>query len=219
MILYNSLMGIMDGVVLLLVAGLLRRVLPTTRVITGGVRIGYSVALLLAGTVCAVLGAAMTLTWPLKNNAPLNKFFGEPTLLLGLLAVGAGVVLLAQRRDESLVIDRYWAVTLPIAVTGAYAIAQAIAAIQFGLVQPAPPQEPIFGDIARVLPGLDNFLWGLTYAGVGVAALLAPLWHHRTVRRVAIVLLSVFGAYIIVRSALGGGYAQIGLLVRFRDGV
>lgn len=166
MILYNTLMGVCAGVAMLLTVDLVRRLRrgdPCNDT-------GYGLAYLVVGAPLTVLAGAMTLTWPLTVNPPINIAFGEPSLLLGVLAVIAGIALVrlgsgraaddVALRPAQLVL---FAIGLVLAVT-------ASAIFSYDLVGNAPPQEPITGQFQ----GWENTFFGVIYALAALGCLLAP---------------------------------------------
>src|ERR1700754_1063526 len=87
MTIYNTLVGVCAGLVLLTVADAVRRyphvVFP-----------GHSIALLITGGPLTVLSVVGALTWPLTVKPPINIAFFEPSVMLGFLAlVGAASLL------------------------------------------------------------------------------------------------------------------------------
>ncbi len=164
MILYNTLIGVLAGLTMLLVVDVVRR-LRRGDVIDG---YGYGYALLVLGVPLTVLAGAMTLTWPLNVNPPINIAFGEPSLVLGVLATVAGAFLVRHRHEAVDTTLRpagfiVFAVGLMLAATSS-------AIFSYNLVGDAPPQEPITGQFT----GWENTFFGVIYALAALGCLLAP---------------------------------------------
>jgi uncharacterized membrane protein len=182
---YNTLMAIPAGLALVMLAVMGRRLA------SGGAihRHAWAVAFATLGSVLTVLGAHMTLTWPLSGPTAFDNIaFGEPSLALGVILI-AGSFLLGY--------DRFWRgtaqETAPAELTAQswprlatllqplswFGAAMGLALIAVAFVGPfftpweAPPQEPISGEFADV-EWLENAFIALMYAGIGVAALLLP---------------------------------------------
>jgi Protein of unknown function (DUF981) len=217
MILYNTLMGVCAGVIMLLAADLLRRTSRGETLALGG----YGPALLVLGVPLTVLAGAMTLTWPLTVNPPVNIVFGEPSLLLALLAVVGGgvltrVVFLA--RDNTLEVTD--ALTRParwvVCAVGLVLLSCASAILSYDLIGDAPPQEPITGQFT----GWEDTFFGLTYLVAAVGCLATP-WasvvRSTRITRFVWVTWALSGAAFLLFSVLNYR-THIGLLVNLERG-
>lgn len=169
MILYNTLMGVCAGGGMILVAELLRT-LTTGRTI----RAGTGPALLVFGIPLTVLAGAMTLTWPLTVNPPINIAFGEPSLMLGILMVLAGVVLTRYSMGSKEVwaprLDALGPIKWVVFYVGLILLSTSSAIFSYNLVGDAPPNEPITGQFT----GWENTFFGLIYLVAAVGCLLTP---------------------------------------------
>jgi len=171
MILYNTLMGVCAALTMLLMASA-ARVIPMslTDVVDAHtsrqeVR-GYGLALLAVGAPLTVLAGAMTLTWPLTVNPPVNIAFAEPTLLLGVLALLAGVWLSRMDGQPVRVTPVLWVI---------HALGWVLAAIAsaigpYDLIGDAPAAEPISGQFT----GWENTAFTVVYALAALGCLAAP---------------------------------------------
>ncbi len=183
MILYNTLVGFCAGLAMILTAKLIQQVRPAApkaepKPDSGRVR-GYGFALLAVGAPLTVLSLALTLTWPLNANPPVNIAFGEPTLMLGILALLAGA---HSVRTTSPVVNITPVVWLVHALGWMLAsIASAI--LSYNLIGDAPAQEPITGQWS----GWENSAFGIVYLIAAAGCLAAPLalrndWQHLITR-------------------------------------
>ena len=182
---YNTLMAVPAGLALVMIV-LLGRTLARGGSIN---RHAWAVAFGALGSILTLLGAHMTLTWPLSGPTAFdNIVFGEPSLALGVMLL-AGAFLLGR--------DRFWRAApgepAPDELTGAswarlstllqplswFGAAMGLGLIAIAFLGPffgpweAPPQEPISGEFADV-PWLENWFIAFMYAGIGVAAVLLP---------------------------------------------
>lgn len=163
MILYNTLIGVLAGLIMLVTVDLVR----TMR--AGSTSpYGYAAAYLVLGPPLVALAGAMTLTWPLSVNPPINIAFGEPALVLGMLATVAGVALTRMTAMGGTASLR--PVSWIIFATGLSLAAISSAIFSYNLVGDAPPQEPITGQFT----GWENTFFGVIYLLAAVGCLLAP---------------------------------------------
>lgn len=172
MILYNTLMGVCAGGIMIIVADMVRR-------LTRGERtVGQGPALLAFGIPLTVLSGAMTLTWPLTVNPPINIAFGEPSLMLGILATIAGWILtrlsMAKATNGG---DVKWdlgeamkPIQLVIFFVGLILLSTSSAIFSYNLVGDAPPNEPITGQFT----GWENDFFGIAYLTAAVGCLATP---------------------------------------------
>ncbi len=181
---YNTIMAVAAGAGLLEVVAFARdlRVRPDVHLR------GWALAFAVPGTILALTGAHMTLTWPFAKYFPFdNIIFGEPSLAFGVLLLAAALFLWSRgdhlgggdeghrddeaRQQATLELAR---VARPMTVfvlgMGLSLIAIAAAGISFQLFA-APPQEPISGAFAR-WPWIEaTFMSGLfALTGVGCLA-------------------------------------------------
>lgn len=216
MILYNTLMGVCVGLGLLLVADALR-CWATGRTLNHA---GTGIALLVVGVPLTVLAGAMTLTWPLTKNPPINIAFGEPSLLLGVLLVAAGTVMLwpTTRLTHPASMTTYldsirtvvFALGLILAVTSS-------AIFSYDLVGNAPSQEPITGQVT----GWENTFFGLLYAVAALGCLVFP-WavgerRNLAAANVVSIAWSIAGAAFLLFAVLNYR-THIGLLINLERG-
>jgi uncharacterized membrane protein len=219
MILYNTLMGVCAGGIMILVAQALRTLS------LGRKTLGHGPALLALGIPLAVLAGAMTLTWPLTVNAPINIAFGEPALMLGVLATIAGwiltrlsVVKATSAPDVEVKLD-IGAAMKPIQwvifFVGLILASTSSAIFSYNLVGDAPPNEPITGQFT----GWENTFFALLYLCAAVGCLLAPWlrtgWHR--VNQIVFATWMLSGILFLAFSALNYR-THIGLLINIERG-
>ncbi|MFI7424720.1 DUF981 family protein [Nonomuraea sp. NPDC049684] len=216
---YNTIMAVAAGVGLLLVVSFGRRLLrgdPLEHVD------GWALAFGAVGTILAVTGLHMTLTWPLAGQGfPFdNIIFGEPSLAFGVLLLAAalylwkrwGVITVAPDRRK-LVARTAGPISLFVFGMGLACFGIAAAGWTYTLFA-APPQEPISGAFAD-LPLLEaTFISGL-YVLVGVGAVLFPFALRARggpVTTVTGVCWGIAGAAFLLFGALNY-FTHIGLIV------
>lgn len=214
MILYNTLMGVCAGGGMLLVATLLHRLTRHAEL-----RATSGLALLAFGIPLTVLAGAMTLTWPLTVNPPINIAFGEPALMLGILLTLAGVAVTRYAMGSA-------AVTLPeigafgpiawVVFTVGLVLASITSAIySYDLVGDAPPQEPITGQFT----GWENTFFVVIYGLAALGCLLAPWMKSRpyVVNSLVIAAWGLSGLAFLAFSVLNYR-THIGLLINLERG-
>lgn len=175
---YNTLMGVAAGLALLLVPVLARKLYLRKKVSPEGWALSFGVL----GTLLAVLGGHMSMTWPLFNaNPPVSILFGEPNMFFGVLLLGAAVFLWARRdviaaiggtksqSDEAYasVVRALQPVSWVLFGLGMILLASAIAFWRFKIVGGAPPTEPI----TPHLPGQPYTSMTFFTVSYGLAAL------------------------------------------------
>lgn len=214
MILYNTLMGVCAGGGLILVAQMLRRVSQGK-----SVRADTGPALLALGVPLTVLAGAMTLTWPLTVNPPINIAFGEPALMLGVLMVLAGVILTRYSTGDKEMstpkLDRLGPVAWVVFFVGLILLSIASAIASYDLVGDAPPNEPITGQFT----GWENTFFFLVYLSAAVGCLLTP-WLRSTdhfINRLVVATWMMSGIAFLVFSVLNYR-THIGLLINIERG-
>lgn len=107
---------------------------------------GWSVGLLVPGLIAAITGFVMTFTWPLPS--PYNIAFGEMSVLLGLIFIGA-----------SLCIAKKW----DLMAVCIFAIFAGIAAIVVGarFIDLGLSRNPLLSGIGFIIPGICGICSGL----------------------------------------------------------
>jgi uncharacterized membrane protein len=202
MTLYNTLMGWSAALILLVLAGMLRRYDRGERVIPAGT----AVVLVVAGAALTFLSGLMAVTWPLNVNPPINIAFAEPCLVLGLFALVGGIVALArpERLDEGT-----RSLELGIGAVGLPLLFIALAVFRFNLVGDAPDIEPITGQFK----GWENTTFGLVYLTAAVACFLTAA--HRL--RMAARAFALVGVFFLVFASLNY-YTHIGMLINIGTG-
>lgn len=176
---YNTMMGLVVGIIILLTALLARTlaVHPTRSVA------GFGWAFIALGGFLAVTGLHMMLTWPLDQIEGVfccavdNVTFGEPAAYYGVLTLIAGLaVLRAEDRAERGIREFDVVATLrpmlyAAAIGGFAIILFGIAGLHFGQWRP-PGVEPI----ARLMEGMliETLVVFALYVGTGIAAILSP---------------------------------------------
>lgn len=176
---YNTTMGLVVGVIMLMVPLFMRALQKVgDRSVSG-----FGWAFVFLGAFLGMTGVHMMLTWPLEQIEGVfccavdNVTFGEPAAFYGVMTLIVGVaVLRAEDRADRGIRDLDWVATLrPIlyvaAVGGFGLIMFGIAGMHFGQWRP-PEVEPI----ARLLSGsmLEPFMVFTLYVGTGLSALLSP---------------------------------------------
>ncbi|APT88532.1 hypothetical protein CFRA_03725 [Corynebacterium frankenforstense DSM 45800] len=176
---YNTTMGLVVGVIMILVPIFLRTALART----GRTLSGFGYAFVILGLYLGATGLHMTLTWPLEQIdgafccAVDNVTFGEPAAFYGIITLIAGFAIIRgeDRADRGIRDFDLVATLRPIlyvaAAGGVGLIFFAIAGLHFGQWRP-PAVEPI----ARMLEGslLEPLTVFTMYFGTGVAAMLSP---------------------------------------------
>jgi putative membrane protein len=131
----------------------------------------WAAPFIITGVIALCCGLRMVWTWPLPG--PYNSVFGEMTVLLGGLMLGAGISLAAG-----------WSL-LPMAglafVAGAAAVATGGWIISLGLTA-----KPVLSGIAFIITGLGGVFavlplafprnWVLRYAGAALMVMAAIMW-------------------------------------------
>lgn len=214
MVLYNTLMGVCAGTIMLLVANFLRK--ASTGRLANPLPL-YGPALLALGVPLTLLSLHMALTWPLTVNPPINIAFAEPSLMLGVLAtLGGGYLtkLSLMTNDHALKINDQWLAPVKWVVfsLGLVLVSIALAIFSFNLVGDAPPQEPITGQVT----GWENVTFGLVYLIAAAGCLITP-W-VKVAENALTTFMAVFwwrlsGIFFLLFSALNY-YTHIGLLTR-----
>jgi hypothetical protein len=184
MILYNTLMGVCAGLALILVPMLARK-LYTRQAVSAE---GWALTFGIIGLPLTFLSALMATTWPLTANPPINIIFAEPSLVLGVLLLGASVYLWRSRDTIAALGDgnKKAADAAEVQLTRTLApvswivfalglmLAACTAAIfRFMLVGGAPEQEPITG-LLYDKPEIENTFFGIIYGLAALGALAAP---------------------------------------------
>lgn len=200
MILYNTLMGWAAGVILLVLAGMLRRYGRGERLVPAGT----AVVLTVTGAALTFLSGLMAVTWPLKVNPPINIAFAEPCLVLGLFALVGGIVALIRPTDQG---GR--SLELAVGALGLPLLAISAAVFRFNLVGDAPPIEPITGQVQ----GWENTTFALVYLVAAVACFLTAARRFRE----AAGAFMVVGVFFLAFASLNY-YTHIGLLINIGTG-
>ena len=212
---YNTTMGLVVGVILILVVLLLSAIqVNTDRSVAG-----FGWAFIFSGAFLGATGTHMMLTWPLEQIEGVfccavdNVTFGEPAAFYGLLTLLAGFAILRSedRADRGIRPMDLVATLRPLlyvaAIGGFGLIMFGIAGLHFGQWRP-PEIEPI----ARLLAGslIEPLMVFAMYVGTGIAAILSPFaLTNKTVRKVFIAITWVFGmAWIMLSLTLF--YSHVG---------
>lgn len=221
MILYNEIMGVCAGLIMLIAAstlGLFHR---------GGDNLfnqvkarGY--ALLVLGTVLTPLAFLMTVTWPLTANPSTNIVFGQPTLVLGVLALYGGLALVRLSDLNPKTVN--WEISLtPISWVLAglglvlWFIASAIWSYHF--MGTPPTTEPITGQLAFWRNGGGIFTWGLMYALAGLGCVTTLFYRSNSIIAYHIIRWSwtISGAFFLVFAAMNYR-THIGQIINIEQG-
>lgn len=218
MVLYNTLMGVCAGTILLVVADFLRK--TSTGRAANPLPL-YGPVLLALGIPLTLLSLHMALTWPLNVNPPINIAFAEPSLMLGILAtIGGGFLmkLHVMTNDHILKIDDQWLAPVKwmVFVLGLMLVSIASAIFSYNLVGDAPPQEPITGRAT----GWENVTFGLVYLIAGLACLLTPwvkISQNTMITHVVVWWWRVAGIFFLLFSVLNYR-THIGLLINLEQG-
>lgn len=200
MILYNTLMGVFAGIVILTMASVILRY-KTDRLR------GHGIVLLLAGIPLTVLSFIMAVTWPLHVNPPINIAFAEPGVFLGLLAVVGGIGLIKQM-NTSLAAYELKPIRRVVAVLGVMLTMISLAIFRFNLVGDAPNIEPITGQ----LKGWENATFGIIYLAAGIGTMAVWFADRPWGAKLASGMWKLSGGFFLVFSLLNY-YTHIGMLV------
>lgn len=173
---YNTIMALATGAALISLAKIGQQLYKKDRMSP----IGWSLNLGVLGILLFTTGLHMTLTWPLAKYFPFdNIVFGEPTLALGVLALGlsfyfykAGAQLISTSQPLTEVSKVVWHLKYLFYGLGLSLIAIGIAGVTYQLFA-APPEEPITGEFADY-PMVEAVFISLLWALTGVASLLIP---------------------------------------------
>lgn len=215
MVLYNTLMGVCAGAIMLLVGNLVHRS-ATGRLAPGPAPL-HGPALLALGVPLTALSLHMALTWPLNVNPPINIAFAEPCLVLGVLATIAGGFLTVLSGRSFTVEDKVLApVRWVVFAVGLVLASTASAILSYDLVGDAPPQEPITGQFA----GWENTFFFAIYALAALGCLLAPwvsIARLTVATRVAVWAWELSGLAFLLFSVLNYR-THIGLLINLERG-
>jgi uncharacterized membrane protein len=193
---YNEIMGVLAGLIMLIAADAFRLfrvngsgsgspavdgevVAPADGVAPVDLRSrlrSHALALGLLGPVLALLGLLMSTNWPLIHNTPTNIVFGQPSLFLGVLAVG-GAVGIARGFDMA-TMDRR-PIAWMIAAVGAILIVIATAIWDYEFMGSPPPTEPITGQLGFWADGGGVVIWGIVFAVAGIGCIATLAWAYR----------------------------------------
>lgn len=211
MVLYNTLMGVCAGGIILLTVHMIRVIASGDRGsrATGFAYLGFGVPLL-------PLSLHMALTWPLTANPPINIIFAEPNVVLAVLAISAGITLISTGVNWAALDLRYpmWVV----AVVGLTLLASSLAIFRFNLVGDAPHEFPAFEPITGNWQGWENTFFGVIYMLAAIGALVAP-WalSSPVLRALQRGSWLIAGWSFLLFSALNY-YTHIGLLINIEHG-
>lgn len=196
---YNTAMGLVVGIILILVVLFLRAI----QVNSGRSVAGFGWAFVFSGAFLGITGMHMTLTWPLEQIEGVfccavdNVTFGEPAAFYGILTLIAGLAILRaeDRADRGIRPMDLVATLRPLlyvaAVGGFGLILFGIAGLHFGQWRP-PEIEPV----ARLLAGslIEPLLVFALYVFTGISAILSPFaLTNKAASRVFVVITWLFG--------------------------
>lgn len=215
---YNTVMSLAAGTGLLLIVARGYELLGPRTIVAHGWALAFGVL----GLILGVTGLHMTLTWPLAAGGfPFdNIIFGEPSLIFGVLLLGAAFYL--WKRGDVLGepggrVDLVRRVTAPISLfvfaSGLASFGIAAAGIKYTLFA-APPEEPISGMFADY-PMIEASFISALYILVGIGAVLFP-FALRTRGRVVLmstgIAWGIAGIVFLIFGALNY-FTHIGLIV------
>jgi len=208
MVLYNTLVGFCAGVVILTAADVARRY----PMVAGP---GHGFVLAVAGIPLTFLSAVGAITWPLTVNPPINVAFFEPSLLLGVLALGAAVAMLRSGAGDidARILARLRPLTWLIFAVGLMLVSIASAVFSYNLVGDAPSVEPITGQ----LTGWENTTFGIVYLVAALGCLAAPRFESAYARLAMSWSWALAGAFFLLFSVLNFR-THIGLLMNTGTG-
>lgn len=237
LVMYNTIMALSAGVGLIGVAMLGRQIKDREAVAAEG----WSLLFGVTGSILAILGFIMTITWPFRVPGTFtgNVLMGEPSAAFGLLLLAASFYLW-QRRSAFLALgssseaesDEAFSgitrtlkpVSIFIFATGLMLLACAVAWVRFGLGN-APSVEPLTGYLATVIlknaPIAESFFLGILWGLVALGSLLFPATLRK--RDASSIASIVFAAWMIAGCVflLFGAlnfYTHIGLISNTTNG-
>lgn len=203
MVLYNTLSGMLAGLLLFYAAVIVRRAYTALDSLKP-----YGVGLLMAGIPLTAISAVGMFTEPLTANQPFNIAIWQPSLLLGIMAITGGILIV---RGADL--TTYLPLLAPVVASGVAMLLISAAIFRFNLIGDAPPFEPITGQST----GWENPAFGIVYAMIGIGAIATPWAKTPQVARVIFWLWLIAAAALTLFSVLNF-YTHIGMevnLIRF----
>ncbi len=199
MILYNTLMGVFAGIIILTMSGVIFR--QDDRLTMHGI------VLLIAGIPLAVLSFLMAVTWPLKVNPAINIIFAEPNLFLAVLAIAAGICLI--KGYNKLIYTAQKKVMYKVVfVLGLMLSICSIAIFRHNIVGDAPSIEPITGQFK----GWENITFGIGYLAAGIGTMAVWFGDKPWAQIVSSLLWKISGVFFLGFSLLNY-YTHTGMLM------
>lgn len=206
MIIYNTLMGVCAGLGMITVADSLRLFRLGG---SGIIPRSHGFALVILGTPLTLLALLMATTWPLNAEPPVNIAFAEPSVLLGLLMVTAGIVFITNFDEDDWPTAAMWVVF----VLGLVLASISSAIFSYGIIGDAPPEEPITSRVT----GWEQTTFGVVYAVAALGCLLAQWARHRVVFVIVWGSWVLAGVFFLLFSVLNYR-THLGLLTNFGTG-
>ncbi len=173
---YNTIMSLISGVALITIANFGKDLALKKQLKFQGWSINFGVL----GTILALTGLHMTLTWPLGTDFPYdNIIFGEPSLAFGVVLLFVSFYLWKNKEILTKMETPLKEISLHFTSFRVlfYALGLMLTAIFFAGVDfqffAAPPEEPISGYFAK-WPWLEAWSLSLVFLGIGICSLFAP---------------------------------------------
>lgn len=220
---YNTIMSLIAGVALISISKFGKLLALKNKIQFQG----WSLAFGVFGTILAITGIHMTLTWPLGNGFPWdNIIFGEPCFALGIILLFVSFYLwknikLLETTDNPLrqISSNFTPFNIYFIALGLMLTAIFFAGIQFQFFA-APPEEPISGYFSK-WPWLEAWGLSLVFLGVGICSAFTPDFFARaqnegyqinTIDKLLYIGLQITGWVLLVFGALNY-YTHIGLIL------
>lgn len=220
---YNTIMALSAGVALITIANFGRQLAEKKAIKFQG----WSLIFGTLGSMLAITGIHMTLTWPLGNGFPWdNIIFGEPCFAFGIVLLFLAFYLWKNKETLELTENPLQLISLnfePFKVFF-YALGLMLTAIFFAGVQfqffAAPPQEPISGYFAK-WPWLEAWGLSLIFLGVGICSFFTALFFSEaakdsyqinTINKLLFIGLKITGWFLLIFGAMNY-YTHIGLIL------
>jgi len=220
---YNTIMALLTGVALISIGNFGKQLALKSSIKFQGWSINFAVL----GSILAITGFHMTLTWPLGNGFPWdNIIFGEPCAALGVILLFVSFYLWKNKQQLATSENPLQEIASSFAPLNIlfYALGLMLTAIFFAGVQfqffAAPPQEPISGYFSK-WPWLEAWGLSLVFLGIGICSFATPgffasaqknNYQPNTIDKLLFAGLKITGWALLLFGALNY-YTHIGLIL------